>query len=551
MSTMLEGAKKLLLGTGLDARVEGLRAAVEATRGVLPDELVDRGEQVAQRASARLSIAGDHSVVALAGATGSGKSSTFNALTGMDLAAVGVRRPTTSWTMACVWGPQGAGELLDWLGVPGRHRVSHDSMLDMKRVDRDLEGLVLLDLPDHDSTEVSHHVEVERLVQLTDLMVWVLDPQKYADAAIHDRFLRPLASHKGVMLVVLNHIDDVPADRHDAMVADLERLLRADGLDGVPVLTTSAKLGTGIPDLKAAIASRVAAKHATRDRFLADVMKAATKLEDVNGMARPGNVARESKAELVDAFADAAGVPIVVHAVEQSTRLRAARATGWPLTKWLVRLRRDPLKRLHLDLGPEGKLITSGARTSLPEATPVQRARVDTAVRAVADTVAVELAPPWAEAVRRASTSRLEDLGDALDKAVGSTDLGVSRTPLWWHLVHLLQVLAFLAALAGGVWLSALAVMDYLRADAPEPREYAGFALPAIMLLGGVAFGVVVAVLCRWMNRFSAKSKARSANARLRAAIDEVTEDLVIAPIETQVEAYKRSRQGLNEALRR
>jgi GTPase Era involved in 16S rRNA processing len=548
---MLDEAKKLLLGTGLDARVAGLKAAVEASRGVLPDDLVDRGEEVAERASARLSIAGDHTVVALAGATGSGKSSTFNALTGMDLAAVGVRRPTTSWTMACVWGPQGAEELLDWLGVPGRHRVSHDSMLDMKRVDRDLEGLVLLDLPDHDSTEVSHHVEVERLVQLTDLMVWVLDPQKYADAAIHDRFLRPLASHKDVMLVVLNHIDDVPADRHDAMVADLERLLRADGLDGVPVLTTSAKLGTGIPDLKAAIASRVAAKHATRDRFLADVMKAATKLEDVNGMARPGNVARESKAELVDAFADAAGVPIVVHAVEQSTRLRAARATGWPLTKWLVRLRRDPLKRLHLDLGPEGKLITSGARTSLPEATPVQRARVDTAVRAVADTVAVELAPPWAEAVRRASTSRLEDLGDALDKAVGSTDLGVSRTPLWWHLVHLLQVLAFLAALAGGVWLSALAVMDYLRADAPEPREYAGFALPAIMLLGGVAFGVVVAVLCRWMNRFSAKSKARSANARLRAAIDEVTEDLVIAPIETQVEAYKRSRQGLNEALRR
>ena len=71
---------------------------------------------------------------------------------------------------------------------------------------------MLLDLPDHDSTEVSHHLEVERLVGLTDLMVWVLDPQKYADAAVHQRFLAPLATHREVMLVVLNHIDEVAAD---------------------------------------------------------------------------------------------------------------------------------------------------------------------------------------------------------------------------------------------------------------------------------------------------------------------------------------------------
>ena len=42
---------------------------------------------------------------------------------GSTLAAVGVRRPTTSWTMACTWGDDGAAELLDWLGVPKRHQV--------------------------------------------------------------------------------------------------------------------------------------------------------------------------------------------------------------------------------------------------------------------------------------------------------------------------------------------------------------------------------------------------------------------------------------------
>ena len=70
-------------------------------------------------------------------------------------------------------------------------------MLDAGREDTALRGVVLLDLPDHDSTEVSHHLEVDRLVQLADMLVWVLDPQKYADAAIHDRYLAPLAAPPG------------------------------------------------------------------------------------------------------------------------------------------------------------------------------------------------------------------------------------------------------------------------------------------------------------------------------------------------------------------
>ena len=107
-------------------------------------------------------------------------------------------------------------------------------MLDTGREDKRLDGTVLLDLPDHDSTEVSHHLEVDRLVKLADLLVWVLDPQKYADAAVHDRYLKPLAGHADVMMVVLNHIDTVPEDRREAMLADVRRLLDQDGLAGVP-----------------------------------------------------------------------------------------------------------------------------------------------------------------------------------------------------------------------------------------------------------------------------------------------------------------------------
>ena len=82
------------------ARLAALREAVEATEGRLDPDLLARAGSVLERAEGRLALAGDHTVVALAGATGSGKSSLFNALAGSSLSQVGVRRPTTSATTA-------------------------------------------------------------------------------------------------------------------------------------------------------------------------------------------------------------------------------------------------------------------------------------------------------------------------------------------------------------------------------------------------------------------------------------------------------------------
>ena len=134
MTSLLEGAKKLVTrSSDIGARVDGLERAATAARGRVDDAVVDDAEKVADRAAGRLKLSADHTVVALAGATGSGKSSTFNALSGLELAAVGVRRPTTSWATACVWGKEGAEELLEWLGIPARHQVTRDSMLSTGR----------------------------------------------------------------------------------------------------------------------------------------------------------------------------------------------------------------------------------------------------------------------------------------------------------------------------------------------------------------------------------------------------------------------------------
>jgi len=550
LTSLLEGARKLVTrGTDIGQRVEGLDAAVAAARGRLDDGVVDEAAEIVERAASRLRLSAEHTVVAIAGATGSGKSSTFNALTGLELSAVGVRRPTTSWATACVWGSEGAPELLEWLGIPQRHQITRDSMLDTRREGHALQGTVLLDLPDHDSTEVSHHLEVDRLVKLADLLVWVLDPQKYADAALHDRYLKKMALHKDVMVVVLNHIDTVPEEKRQGMVDDVRRILEGDGLAGVPVLTISARNGWGVDELTQQIATKVAQKKVARKRLEADLKAVAGHLQDVSGLAKPKDVSGTAIAELHEALAESAGVPTVVEAVEKSTRLRAGRATGWPITSWVSRLRPDPLKRLHLDLGAAGKQLTGTNRTSMPVASSVQRARVDTAVRTLADEMSEGLTRPWQTSLRKASTSRLDDLGDRLDASLTSTDLGVGRLPVWAKLVRVLQWLLILCALGGALWLGALAGASYLQLDLADAPESGGLPVPTLMLLGGVAAGVVLAVLCRLLVGLTARSRARSADQRLRKGLHDVAEELVVAPLEQELVAYRQVRDGLAKAL--
>jgi GTP-binding protein EngB required for normal cell division len=549
MTSLLEGARRLVTrSSDIGARVAGLATAVDAARGRLDDETVDAAKQVVDRAGERLRLSADHTIVALAGATGSGKSSTFNALAGLDLSSVGVRRPTTSWTTACTWGNDPAPEVLEWLGVPPRHQVLRDSMLDARSRGDDLDGLILLDLPDHDSTEVSHHLEADRLVHLADLLVWVLDPQKYADAVIHDRYFKPMAGHKDVMMVVVNHIDEVPAERREGLLADVRRLLTADGLEGVPVLATSARTGEGIPELRRAIAHRVADKAAARQRLAGDVTGAAARLAEASGDAKPPRLTDRDTADLHDAVADAAGVPLVVDAVHRATTVRARQATGWPLTAWLGKLRPDPLKRLHLDLGKGDRDLITAARSSIPEATQVQKARTESAVRALAHDLSADLARPWATALRRASTSRLGDLNDALDRAVSSTELGVSGTPVWCRLVRVLQWLLLLTAVAGAVWLGALAGMGYLQMPQPDTPRLWGLPVPTLMLLGGVVVGLLLALLSRVLIALTARSRARKVEGRLRAAVREVSDELVVAPLRGELEAYRATTEGLHAA---
>lgn len=511
----------------LGARLAALHDAVRIAEGRLDPLLVASARAVADRAGERLGLGADQTVVALAGATGSGKSSLFNALVGDELASTGVRRPTTSTAQACVWGSSDeADALLDWLSVGRRHRLEADP-------DEELAGLVLIDLPDHDSTELSHRVEVDRLVELVDLLVWVVDPQKYADAALHERYLRPLSGHGAVMVVVLNQADLLDQAARAACLPDLRRVLATDGLADVPVLVTSARTGEGMADLRALLVERVAARHAAADRLAADVEREARRFAEVcDAELRPQSVGSGSRDALVAALTDAAGAEVVVRAVVGQHRQQAALMTGWPFVAWLRRLRPDPLRRLHLQEAP------SVARTSLPQASGVQRSRVSNAIRALADSAADELPEPWPRLARRAAASREDELPDLLDRAVAGTTLTSGRRPVWWRVVQVVQRALAAAAVAGLLWLTALWGFSYLRLPEPPTPKLGAVPWPTLLLVGGVLLGWLVAMVSRQIAKAGAGRRGRAARRRLQERVQQLAESAVLDPLSAELSAY-------------
>jgi energy-coupling factor transporter ATP-binding protein EcfA2 len=500
-------------------RLTALRDAVEVAEGRLEVPEVGQARALLAKAGARAAL-GDASVVALAGATGSGKSTLFNALSGSEVSTPGVRRPTTGVAHATVWGAdEDADRLLDWLEVPRRHRHEPEPALD---------GLVLLDLPDHDSVRLEHRLEVDRLVGLVDVLVWVLDPEKYADAAVHDRYLTPLAGHAGVLLVVLNQIDRLDPAAARACLTDLRALLDREGLAAAPLLALSGRTGAGVADLRGELARRVAARRAATDRLTADVRACAAALAehcatDDDGPG-PDTDVEGSRAELVDALAVAAGVPAVTAAVERSTVRDGSARTGWPLVRWTRRLRPDPLERLHL--GDER------ARTSLAPAGAVEQAGVDTALRRARDIAGDGLPQAWRDDLRRTVAVSEEGLADRLDRAVGGADLGPDRTPLWQRAVGGLQWVLAVVTLAGALWLLGLLLLGLLQLDdvLPLPRVE-GIPMPTLLLAAGLLGGFLLALVSRPVVRLRARRRGRAAGRRLHAAIESVADEDVFAPM--------------------
>lgn len=559
MSPLLMGKKRVKAPSAesIHEQAQALREGIDSGGEQLDAAAVGEAKQVVEKVGERSAIAGQHTVIALAGATGSGKSSLFNALSGAQLAEIGAKRPTTSKPTAAVWGAESAGELLDWLGVSQRHAVDGSASRrqdgSVRSVDG-LDGLVLLDLPDFDSREASHRVEAERILGLCDVFVWVTDPQKYADALLHDEYVRTLAGYAAVMLVVLNQADRLSAEALQQCRDDLARIFAADGVAGVQVLATSALTGAGVDELRQRLANAVAGHEASRQRLAADLATNAARLRTGVADTEPDLGSRADE-RLVDALSRASGVPVVLTAVEEDYRREALGRCGWIFTRWGRRMRPDPLRRLRLDrapsavLGPVDELDVRQVlgRSSIPAPSASARSAVKLAALALTDRASEGLPVLWSEAVTDAAAPMDDRLFERLDQAVVSTPLR-GNAPAWWRGMGWLQWLFGAAVVVGLVWLVVLGVIGWLKLPQIDTPMVGAFPLPTLLLVAGLLLGLLVAWLSRVLARVGARRRRRVVADRLHDAVAAVATDQLVEPVGAVLQRHRTTRSRLDAA---
>lgn len=543
----------------LGDRTTALSLALVAGADELEPSAIVHARQALDRAHERLTIAGDHTVVALAGATGSGKSSLFNSLVGENISTIGARRPTTSKPTAAIWGETDASELLDWLHVDSRHVVAAErpGRGDAENGER-LDGLVLLDLPDFDSRELSHRTEAERILGLVDMFVWVTDPQKYADARLHDEFVSLMSHHDAVTLAVLNQTDRLDVAAVKTLTKDFTRLLEADGVRAAKVLATSAVSGTGVPELRARLANAVAGHAAARHRLNADIVATAARLR--KGVADgEADVAHIDRTALDDALARAAGVPIVLDAVARDYRREAFAHTGWLFARWTRGFAADPLRRLRLDrtggrppipVDIEGSDVRAVlGRSSIPAPSVSAASAVDLATRTYVRDASAGLPVRWAQAVEDAVDQGEGALSDALDQALVHTPLR-ARRPVWWFVTNVLQWLLGILAMLGLLWLAVLWVLGLAQIPAPETPAVGILPVPFLMLVGGLGFGILLGVLARWWAKVGARNRKSVIAQRLRVSVATVADERVLIPVDEVLDRHRETREHLDRVLR-
>lgn len=530
----------------VSGRAAALNRALNLAGATIPAEEAERTRRLLRRVSERSDIGSGHTVVALAGATGSGKSSLFNLLVGEPLSRIGARRPTTSRASAAVWGENMPGPLLDWLGISARHQVH-------PRTPRyaELDGLVLLDLPDFDSRVAAHRAEADRVLEMCDVFVWVTDPQKYADAVLHEQYVSQLAVAKATSVIVLNQIDRLTAEGARSCVEDLERLLVADGLTDAHVLPTSTITPGGGDALVDALAAVVQEKNAADRRLAGDLQLQAQRLSSHVGAVRSQRISGVD-ADLVSSLAASAGVPAVLDAVERDYRSEAARHTGWPFTRWSQRLKARPLSRLGLEAQVKTALTrtemrTALGRSSLPPASPSARAAVDLATRRLAERASEGMPAAWADEVRDAATPQDGSMADALDQAVMGTPLR-SRFPAWWAAASVVQWVLAAVAVAGAAWLIALFVFSAMQIHLGVPTFGDWLPIPLVLLVVGLLGGFLLAALARRLAIRGARSARVAAGERLEASIAGVASERIVDPVRAVVERHDGVAQELAAA---
>lgn len=588
--------------------VTSLKDAISYGEGRVPETVLLDAAETLERLSQRRELSTEHTVIGFFGATGSGKSTLFNAIAGQNIALSAPTRPTTSTVQAAIWEAEGSEELLDWLGIDKRvypqtralaaegeatdgngagggvaapNAVTEPAPGLFNRIRRAVGGrgemrtrtggLILLDMPDFDSVTTTNRDLAARMMRYVDVLVWVVDPQKYADAVIHRDFMVPLAASGAQALCVLNQADKLAPAEVPAVLASLTRLLQAEGTEAhllAPPLAVSARTGEGVDALRDMLAQVAAAKNLSLQRTDAQLHATASQLRTYaggEGAVLAGAYALEAEQKLVKACYASSHAEQVLEAATASYRRAAGQRTGWILTRWMSRLKADPLRRLHLGQQDETKSTSKAEKSagmlgsdsenapelvasSLPPLSAAQKAGMANAVRQYSKQMANRIDEPWKRSMKEAALSREAELPDLLERDMVRIDYGLGRTRAPWVIFNALQWIALLSALVGVAWLTLISGMAYLQIQlppAPTP-EGSPVPLPTLLLLLGVLLGIASAGVGRLLTAMGSRYYARKLRGRLQTGVEKAVQSCVVAPVQLEAKRLNAYRKALD-----
>ncbi|OFO20691.1 GTPase [Rothia sp. HMSC061C12] len=588
--------------------VASLKDAISYGEGRVPETVLLDAAETLERLSQRRELSTEHTVIGFFGATGSGKSTLFNAIAGQNIALSAPTRPTTSTVQAAIWEAEGSEELLDWLGIDKRvypqtqalaaegeategngagggvaapNAVTEPAPGLFNRIRRAVGGrgemrtrtggLILLDMPDFDSVTTTNRDLAARMMRYVDVLVWVVDPQKYADAVIHRDFMVPLAASGAQALCVLNQADKLAPAEVPAVLASLTRLLQAEGTEAhllAAPIAVSARTGEGVDVLRDLLAQVAAAKSLSLQRTDAQLHATASQLRTYaggEGTVLAGAYALEAEQKLVKACYTSSQAEQVLQAATASYRRAAGQHTGWILTRWMSRLKADPLRRLHLGqqdetkstskaeksagmLGSESENAPELVASSLPPLSAAQKAGMANAVRQYSKQMANRIDEPWKRSMKEAALSREAELPELLERDMVRIDYGLGRTRAPWVIFNALQWIALLSALVGVAWLTLISGMAYLQIQlppAPTP-EGSPVPLPTLLLLLGILLGIASAGVGRLLTAMGSRYYARKLRGRLQTGVEKAVQSCVVAPVQQEAKRLNAYRKALD-----
>lgn len=251
----------------LTAALDLLDLAVASSDRLATDRNRESAAGVASAARRRQDYFSGSILVAIAGGTGSGKSSLLNAIAGSEIAATSALRPHTDAALA--WIPHddhAIAAMVADLGIT--HIVEQE----------DDSPLAIIDLPDLDSVDGQHRTLVESVLPHVDAVLWVFDPIKYHDPSIHADFLTHMTAYESVFTFVLNKVDRLDEAEAEAVATHLGGILEMDGLSDPQIVTVAANPPDGEPinieGLVTSLNDTLVAKRADRAKLIEDLLGA-------------------------------------------------------------------------------------------------------------------------------------------------------------------------------------------------------------------------------------------------------------------------------------